>query len=137
MEELLNTKENEDFSKLKDEALIGNKIKTNKLLSETLIDADKNIYYLNLINQRLNKIREVNDMNANNLEVAISNLKPPIFWKDKQNFILQAKKWSQSKIGLMLKKTYELEKDIKSNSVLEKNILIKKLMIDICVLANF
>jgi len=104
---------------------------------EDIIDADKNIYYLNLINQRLNKIREVNDMNANNLEVAISNLKPPIFWKDKQNFILQAKKWSQSKIGLMLKKTYELEKDIKSNSVLEKNILIKKLMIDICVLANF
>lgn len=137
LEELLNTKENEDFNKLKDEALIGNKIKTNKLLSETLIDTDKNIYYLNLINQRLNKIREVNDMNANNLEVAISNLKPPIFWKDKQNFILQAKKWSQSKIGLMLKKTYELEKDIKSNSVLEKNILIKKLMIDICVLANF
>ena len=64
---------------LKDAALIGNKIKTNKLLSETLIDADKNIYYLNLINQRLNKIREVNDMNANNLEIAISNLKPPIF----------------------------------------------------------
>ena len=56
LEILLDSKITEDFNKLKDEALLGDKIKTNKLLSETIIDNDKLIYYLSLINQRLIKI---------------------------------------------------------------------------------
>ena len=38
---LLNDRINEDFAKLKDEALMGNKQNTNKLLSDTIIDEEK------------------------------------------------------------------------------------------------
>ena len=38
------------------------KNKTNNLLSETVIEAEKNIYYLNIINQRLNKILNVDEL---------------------------------------------------------------------------
>ena len=56
LETLLNIRENEDFNVLKDQALIGNKIATNKFMSNTIIEPEKNIMYLNIINQRLNKL---------------------------------------------------------------------------------
>jgi DNA polymerase III delta subunit len=43
LEILLDNKINNDFSLLKDEAFNGNKIETNKLLSDTIIDSEKNI----------------------------------------------------------------------------------------------
>ena len=133
---LLNNKSNEDFNKLKDQAFLGNKIATNKLLSETIIDNEKNIFYLNMINQRLYKISETLNKNGKTVEAKINSLKPPIFWKDKPNFISQAKKWNKRKIDNVLKKTYILEKEIKSYSIINKNLLVKKLIVDICQIAN-
>ena len=63
-------------------------------------------------------------------------VKPPIFWKDKPAFINQLKKWNTNKIKHILQKTYNLEIDIKSNPIINKNILMKKLIIDICEMAN-
>ena len=133
---LLNNKSNEDFNKLKDQAFLGNKIATNKLLSETIIDNEKNIFYLNMINQRLYKISETLNEDGKTVEAKINSLKPPIFWKDKPNFISQVKKWNKSKINNVLKETYILEKEIKSNSIINKNVLIKKLIVNICQIAN-
>ena len=128
---------NDDFNLLKNAALLGDKIKTNKLLSDTIIEADKNIYYLNLINQRLNKLSEILKLSKNStIETAISNIKPPIFWKDKLSFIEQAKIWNHDKLKTILKETYKLEIEMKSNSMIEKNVLLKKLIIDMCSLAN-
>ena len=42
----------------------------------------------------------------------------------------------QKKINLILKKAYKFEILIKSNSNINKNILIKKLVVDLCNLAN-
>ncbi len=137
LESLLNLKVNEDFNLLKDEAFKGNKIKTNKLLGDTLLDDEKNIYYLNLINIRLHRLNEINKLSsAKNLESAVNQLKPPIFWRDKANFIEQAKKWKTKKIKKILNETYKLEVKIKSSSTINKNLLIKKLIVDLCRLAN-
>ena len=137
LELLLDIRVNDSFNLLKDEALCGNKIKTNKLLSNTVMDDDKNIFYLNIINQRMNKLIETSELAKNlSLENAVNTIKPPIFWKDKPMFIMQAKKWNINKIKNVLKKTYDLEIKIKSNSIINKNILVKKLLIDVCELAN-
>ena len=136
LEILLNLKVNDDFNQLRDEALDGNKFKTNKLLSETVFESEKAIFYINSINQRLTKLYEVRKMGDKNIENNINNLKPPIFWKDKTKFINQAKKWTISKINNIEKKTYNLEIKVKSNSIIDKNFLVKKLLIDICLLAN-
>ena len=88
LEKLLNIKINEDFNRLKDEALIGDRIKTNKLLSETLLETDKNILYLSFINQRLLRLAEVIKSSTKvSVEDAMNKLKPPIFWKDKPFFL--------------------------------------------------
>ena len=138
LQSLLNIASNEDFNLLKDAALTGNKMITNKLLNETLIEPDKIIYYLNVINQRLNKLKEINSAKGSEkLEEKIKSLKPPIFWKDKNNFVNQAKLWNTTKIKNILNETYNLEIKFKSNSTINKNVLIKKLIIDICEQANF
>jgi len=137
LEALLNAKINDNFNLLKDEAINGNKNKTNNLLSDTIIEPEKNILYLNIINQRFNKISDVLRMvQTTNLENAINIIKPPIFWKDKASFVEQTKKWDTKKIKNILNKTYSIEIEIKSNSVINKNVLLKKLLVDICVLAN-
>ncbi len=137
IEKILNLRTNDNFNLLKDEALMGNKIMTNKLLGDTQLENEKNILYLSVINQRLNKLFETSKMiKKTNLENAMSEIKPPIFWKDKPIFISQVKKWNENKIKEILEKTYKLEIKIKSNSYINKNVLIKKLMLDICELAN-
>lgn len=137
LEILLNNKINESFNALKDEALMGNKKKTNKLLSETILEEEKNIFYLNILNQRLNKLKEIRNISKNkDLAATIDELRPQIFWKDKPMFLGQARKWDQEKIQTFLEKTYQIEKKMKSNSIIDKSIIMKNLLVDICVTAN-
>ena len=137
LEEILNLRTNDDFNVLKDEAFKGNKQKTNTLLSDTVFEEEKNIYYLNLINQKLDKLAQINQYKFNsNYEAAISKVKPPIFWKDKPIIIEQARRWDANKIRNILAKTHHIEIQIKSNSIINKKILLKKLVLDVCNLAN-
>ncbi len=133
---LLNLNENEDFNELKDAALSGNEKATNKLLSETIIDNEKSIFYISLFNQRLTKIREILSDSGKSIESSIESVKPPIFWKDKPAIKKQAAKWNKKKIKTTLQNTYNLEIRLKSSSNIDKTILIKKFIIDICVCAN-
>ena len=135
---LLNIRSSDDFNVLKDEALNGNKINTNRLLADTVFEAENNVYYLNLINQRIKKLSEIDNIKKDNsdIESIISNLKPPVFWKDKPQIIMQSKKWDKAKIQEALKKTYNLEIEIKSNSLIRKDLLIKNLIIELCSTAS-
>ena len=134
LEKILDSAINDNFNAIRDGALNGNKISTNKLLNETVINAEKSIYYLATVNQRINKLSEVND--SKNIEETLNKMKPPIFWKDKPNFIIQAKKWDTKKIKSMLDKIYRLEIVFKTNSLINKKILMKKLLVDMCNVAN-
>jgi len=136
LELLLNIKINTDFDTLKDTAFTGDLDKTNKLLSNTVIDSEKNIYYLNIINLRLNQLNEIRNNSTGDLEAAINNLRPPVFWKNKPNLLTQAKKWDKNKITNILSKTYDLEITFKSNQFIKKDVLIKNLLVEMCRTAN-
>tara|TARA_B100001057_G_scaffold497693_1_gene602528 strand:- start:1267 stop:2247 length:981 start_codon:yes stop_codon:yes gene_type:complete len=133
---LLNKKENDDFNILKDAALAGDKNKTNKLLSVTVLEKEKIIFYINTINQRLNKINDILNLNAPSFQIALDKIKPPIFWKDKPIVLNQIKKWNSHKIQEILKNTFMLEKKFKSDSFIDTSILMRKLVLDICNHAN-
>lgn len=137
IEQLININIDEDFEAIKDSALNGNNYKTNKLLSNTVFDADKIPFYINVINQRLNKLKTISTLLKDmSILEAIDSIKPPIFWKDKPNVKDQSKLWSSDKIKIALQKTYDLEICFKSNSMINKNLLIKKLLLDMCILAR-
>ena len=125
LEKLLDIEVNDNFNNIKDQALLGNSKKTNDLLSTTVIEPEKNMLYLNIINQRLNRLLDVNEIDGVNLEMKIDSLRPPVFWKDKKNFIAQAKKWDSVKIKDLIKKTYDIEIILKSNGSINKELLLK------------
>lgn len=136
LEFLLDINITNDFDNLKDFALQGDKTNTNKLLSKTVLEDDKTFLYLSNINTRLNRLMEVLKSEEKNLEKAIDKIKPSIFWKDKPKFVLQLKKWNENKIRKIFNHTYQLEKNLKSGLSMTKSLLIKKLIIDICDIAN-
>lgn len=136
LEELLNLKQDDDFNLLKNSALCGQKKKTNELLSVSLIDIDKSVFYLAMLNQRLNRLKELTKEKRNSLENAVNEIKPPIFWKEKPFFLSQAKLWDTRKISKALDKIYRTEIKFKTNSNVNKSVILKNLIVDICNLAN-
>ena len=50
--------------------------------------------------------------------------------------MIQAKKWDENRRKKVLEKTYNIEKMIKTNSFLNKQIILKELVINICDTAN-
>lgn len=133
---LFNLKENDDFKLLKNIAISGKKSETNKFLSRTFFEDNKLAYYIATINQTFLRLKEINKNNNENIEKKIDQLKPPIFWKDKSVFVEQAKLWNTKKINHILNLTYNLEIITKSNIQINRKIVLKKLLIDICNLAN-
>ncbi len=134
---LINPRNDDNFKNLKDSALNGQNKNTNKLLSTTMLDVEKIPLYLHSLNQNLIKIKELIHLSkGSNLNNAIDKIKPPVFWKEKPNILSQAKLWNIEKIKEGLQKIYDVEVKSKSNIVINKNILFKKLILDICLLAN-
>ncbi|MDC0628017.1 DNA polymerase III subunit delta [Pelagibacteraceae bacterium] len=138
IELLLNLTTNDDFNELKNEVLKGNKTKANKLLSETIFETENYFFYLNSLNQRINKLREIESLRKQtpNIESIIDSLKPPIFWKEKPILLEQAKKWNEIKLQKAIKSTYATEIEMKSNSSIRKDLLIKNLLVELCSSAN-
>ena len=65
-----------------------------------------------------------------NIDYALENLKPKIFWKDKPVILRQAKKWDYTKLKKVKKIILDTEVSMKTkmnnyNSVVLKNLLIK------------
>ena len=133
---LLNLEENDDFKILKNNAISGKNNETNKFLSRTFFEDNKLIYYIATINQTFLRLKQINENKNKNIEEKINQLKPPIFWKDKSEFLEQTKLWNTKKINHVLNLTYNLEVFVKSNVQIDKKVVMKKLLIDICNLAN-
>lgn len=136
---LLNYKDDEDFNIIKDASLNGEKEKTNKLLDSVFIDNEKIFLYVNSFMNRFIKFKEINEKNENienNFEKVISELKPPIFWKDKPILLKQLKIWNKKKINIALNETYKIELLLKTNSLINRNIILKKYLTEMCNLAN-
>lgn len=134
---LLNVKVHDDFNALRDMAIKGDKTNTNKLLNNSIIDADKSTYYLAFVNQRFGKLLSICELQKDkNIEQILNSIKPPIFWKEKPIILEQLKKWNIKRIKKVQSDIYNLEIKIKTTSTIDKNIIIKKLIVDICNLAN-
>ena len=135
LQKLLNLKKDDDFNDIKNHAINGDLKQTNNLLNTCILENEKSIFYIALINQRLKRLNEI-DLKNKNLEKIINEIKPPIFWKEKPMFLAQAKSWNKEKLNKAMSMTYLSEIKMKSNSEISKKILLKKLIIDICNLAN-
>ena len=131
---LLNIKSNSEFNELRDAALMGEKVKINKLLGEVEFSQENLFYYLNSISLRIMSLIEIHKINKtmNNLEDSIDQMKPKVFWKDKPNYTKQLVRWKSDKLIEIFNHINKIEILMKKNGDIKNDILLKNLMINIC-----
>ena len=132
--EILNIKNNDNFNEIRDKALNGEKEKVNKLLSETEILKEEVFFHLNNLNNRVMRLHEIiekSNINKENYEQTVENLKPVVFWQDKPIIYKQLKKWDLRELDKIIVKIANTEKLMKKNSYIRNDVVIKDLVINL------
>jgi len=122
---LTNLAENYSISELADNCLSKNLHKINKIFNENIFSVDDCMLIIRTLlskSKRLLEIKKINNSN-NNIELTISNYKPPIFWKDKEIVKNQASKWSLKDAEKLIYKIHDVELMIKKNYYSSLNIV--------------
>ena len=70
------------------------------------------------------------------VELAMDNITPKIFWKDKPNFLKQMTKWNLEKLEIAKKSIIDAEILMKTKFNNYNTIIIKNLLIKLYSLAN-
>ena len=138
LEKLINNPYNLDFDKLRDSCLEANKNKLNYNLGNIVLQNEDAYFYLNNLSLRIEKLSKLQNQYKidKNMEVAIENVKPKVFWKDKPIFIKQVEKWNLKKLEKAKKMLIDTELKMKTRLNNYNNILIKNLIIDLYKIAK-
>ena len=115
---LVNLSENFSVSELVDNCLAQDKKKLIKIINENNYTHDDCMLILRTLLIKSKRIYQIlNEIEKNaDIETAIRNFKPIIFWKDKDIVKKQVKIWSKSSIENLIKKANDTELLIKKNS---------------------
>ncbi len=122
---LTNLAENYSHSELADYCLSKNLKKVIHILNENNYSADDPVAILRVMlakTKRLLKLKEATK-NQNSIDDAISNYKPPIFWKDKEIVKIHMKYWSLKSTNELIFKLNEIELIVKKQTTNSINIL--------------
>ena len=122
---LTNLVTNYSHSELADCCLSKNSKKVINILNENNYSTDDSVAILRVIlakAKRLLKLKETTQ-SQNNIDDAISNYKPPIFWKDKEIVKLHMKYWSLKSTNHLIFKLNEIELIVKKQTANSINIL--------------
>ena len=114
---IINLNENYSISELVNNFLAKNKKKIVNILNENNYSNDDCVL---IIRSFLNKSKKILKLSEeyeknNNINITISNARPPIFWKEKEITIQQIQKWEPKKIKQLIYRLNELELNIKKN----------------------
>ena len=127
---LTNLSENYSYSELCDQCLVKNIKKVIKIINENNYGSEDCIAITRIMMtkvKRLLKLKE-NNIKEKNLDIVLSNFKPPIFWKEKEIVKSQVLKWNIETLNILLNQLYDLEMIIKKNNDKSLNILIDFLL---------
>ena len=117
LNKLINLNENYDISALVDNCLAKNKKKIINILNENNFSNEDSIIISRTFLNKSKKILKLSleyDKNKN-IDLTISNAKPPIFWKEKNITKIQVQKWKPASIKLLIYKLSEIELKIKKS----------------------
>ncbi len=125
IEKLTNLNENHDISVLADNCLAKNKNKTVKIFNENNFTDEDSLIITRILLIKSKRIFSLSSFfqNSKNIDLTISNAKPPIFWKDKEITKQQIYKWKPKKIKELIYKLGNLELLIKKNMNNSLNII--------------
>ncbi len=123
--QLTNLADNYSASELIDHSLAKNTRKTITILNENNFSDEDNIIIIRTLLAKLKRLLKIYELvdDKNNIDQAITLIKPPIFWKDKPLVIQQIRSWQELELKKLLYETSTIEYLIKKNSTIAKNIL--------------
>ncbi len=122
---LTNLSENYDVSELIDNCLAKNNKKVSKILNENNYSNEDCILILRTLLNRSKRLLNIieNYKKTKNIENVIINLRPPIFWKEREIVKKQANMWEIDDLKNKIYKINELELMIKNNSKNSYNLV--------------
>ena len=130
---LLNDASSNNLQKMNESVMYGNTVKSSNILDKLLSEGSNPISILrSLINylKRVQKVK-VEMKKGSNFDNAIKFLRPPLFWKDKDNFQQHCIRWPLNKIERNLSQLLDTEIDCKTNSKLS-GIICERSILTIC-----
>ena len=129
---LTNLYENYSATELVDSSLLKNAKKTCNILNESNYSQDDTFLIIRILLQKSKRILSlINEINTGkNIDNALQEHRPPIFWKDKPVLKQQIKMWNYDKIKDLISKINSLEILIKKNNSLSV-ILLKDFIYEI------
>ncbi len=115
---LSNLAENYSVFELSDNYLAKNSKKVSNILNENNYSSEDCILIIRTILSKAKRLLKIRDEIDNNTSIdhAISNFKPPIFWKEKDIVKKQAQSWTTNEVKEMIFKINDLEALIKRNT---------------------
>ena len=138
IEKLINEKNIEDFKDLMNASIEGDKEKLNKLIGSYNL-SDDNLFFVcksDRTKALKNKTNEVFTKKTNNVDQILNDLKPKVFWKDKNSYIKQFNKWKDKDLNVIIGDLNNIELSLKSKSQINKNILFKMFLVKTCGAAS-
>ena len=125
IEKITNLTENHSISELADNCLSKNTKKTIKILNENNFSSDDCIQITRTMLSKSKRVLKLkNDCeDGKNIDEAISEFKPPIFWKDKTIVKNQLLAWQKNDAKTLITEINNIELLIKKNSTNSLNII--------------
>ena len=114
--------------------LNGNRKKLKKTIDENNFLIEDFFILLKLFSKKIHRLIKIKKLShsKNDLEQVINQIKPPIFWKEKEDVKRQTNLWTEKKLGLTIKKINEVELNCKKNHEITKNLILNFL----CTVCN-
>jgi len=125
VKKLTNLNENYGVNELADNYLEKNKKNIAKILNENNYSDEDCILILRTVLSKSKRLISIIEKynETRNLEDAISNTKPPIFWKDKESVKKQANSWKINDLKEKIYQINEVETLVKNNSKNSLNLI--------------
>ena len=115
---LINLSENYSASELVDNYLAKNQKKIMEILNENNFNSEENLIVIRVFLNKLKRLQKLKLSSKNfngDMERAISEFKPVIFWKEKDIIKQQLKSWSLNQLRSLFKDLNYLELIVKKN----------------------
>ena len=106
--------------------LNGDKKKLNKILRENNFSFEDFLILLKIFSKKIHRLLKIKILNRleKNLDQIFNQIRPPIFWKEKEDVKKQVRLWNEKKLNLIIKKINEIELNCKKNHELTTNITL-------------
>ena len=126
VKELTNMARNYQNDYIVNICLNGDKKRLNKTLGENNFLIDNFFILLKIFSKKIHRLLKIKILNRseNNIDQIFNQIRPPIFWKEKEDVKKQVGLWNEKKLNLVIKKINEIELNCKKNHELATNITL-------------